>query len=262
MSGIARAREAQDLKDFVDKYPPEIQAAIAKPASRRNPYRMADVLQGEAVSRNRRRSGRAKRSRAKTRRSTQRCQAELSEIRRHRSRRPAGGIGMRDVSAKAPATHILDVGVWDAPEEEVQPGFLTFLIPVPAKISPGTATTGRRTALANWLTDPANPLTARVMVNRLWHYHFGQGIVATPSDFGVMGATPTTSRVARLARQRIRAQRLGHEAHAQADRDVRNLSSVLRISTRSPQSRSAQQAALAVPARSASKAKSFAIPRL
>jgi hypothetical protein len=49
----------------------------------------------------------------------------------------------------------------------------------------------RRAALARWVTDPANPLTARVMVNRIWHYHFGRGIVATPSDFGHMGARPT-----------------------------------------------------------------------
>jgi hypothetical protein len=45
--------------------------------------------------------------------------------------------------------------------------------------------------LANWLTDPANPLPARVAVNRLWHYHFGQGIVTTPSDFGIMGQRPS-----------------------------------------------------------------------
>jgi hypothetical protein len=49
----------------------------------------------------------------------------------------------------------------------------------------------RRIAFAKWLTDPKNPLTARVMVNRIWHYHFGRGIVATPSDFGDMGFLPT-----------------------------------------------------------------------
>ena len=98
---------------------------------------------------------------------------------------------MRDVSANAPATHILKTGVWDAPLDEVQPGFLTLLAPGPAKITPGNGSTGRRSALANWLTDPANPLPARVMVNRLWHWHFGEGIVGTPSDLGIMGQRPS-----------------------------------------------------------------------
>ena len=49
----------------------------------------------------------------------------------------------------------------------------------------------RRLALAQWIADPANPLPARVMVNRVWHYHFGRGIVATPSDFGFNGAAPS-----------------------------------------------------------------------
>jgi hypothetical protein len=49
----------------------------------------------------------------------------------------------------------------------------------------------RRSALAGWLTDPANPLTWRVIVNRVWHYHFGKGIVDTPNDFGKMGGAPS-----------------------------------------------------------------------
>jgi hypothetical protein len=51
--------------------------------------------------------------------------------------------------------------------------------------------TGRRSALAAWLTSPTNPLPARVMVNRIWQHHFGRGIVATPGDFGLVGARPT-----------------------------------------------------------------------
>ena len=49
----------------------------------------------------------------------------------------------------------------------------------------------RRLALAKWITNPANPLTPRVIVNRLWEYHFGEGLVSTPSDFGINGARPT-----------------------------------------------------------------------
>jgi hypothetical protein len=52
------------------------------------------------------------------------------------------------------------------------------------------ATTNSRTQLARWITDPEHPLTARVIVNRIWHYHFGRGIVATPNDFGRMGFRP------------------------------------------------------------------------
>ena len=61
----------------------------------------------------------------------------------------------------------------------------------PAAIVPSGDKTGRRAALAKWLAGPDNPLTARVIVNRLWQHHFGRGIVATPSDFGVRGEPPT-----------------------------------------------------------------------
>jgi hypothetical protein len=54
-----------------------------------------------------------------------------------------------------------------------------------------TAEAERRLALAQWLVDPRNPLTPRVLANRLWQYHFGTGIVDTPSDFGAMGSLPT-----------------------------------------------------------------------
>ena len=49
----------------------------------------------------------------------------------------------------------------------------------------------RRAALARWLSDPRNPLTWRSIVNRVWQYHFGRGIVDTPNDFGRMGALPS-----------------------------------------------------------------------
>jgi hypothetical protein len=101
------------------------------------------------------------------------------------------GQFMIDISAQAPPTHILRGGNWDAKGDEVQPGFLSILDPTDAKITPLPNSTGRRSALAAWLTDPKNPLVARVMVNRIWHYNFGRGIAATPGDLGRMGSRPT-----------------------------------------------------------------------
>ncbi len=76
----------------------------------------------------------------------------------------------------------------------VQPGFLSLLDPTEARITPpatGLQSTGRRTALANWITRADNPFTARVLVNRLWQQHFGHGLAANTSDFGKLGTPPT-----------------------------------------------------------------------
>ncbi|MEX0938074.1 MAG: PSD1 and planctomycete cytochrome C domain-containing protein [Pirellulales bacterium] len=95
-----------------------------------------------------------------------------------------------DVRRACPATTIPD----DPQQREIPPGFLSILDPEPAEILPPASapeSTGRRTALARWLVRPDHPLTARVMVNRIWQYHFGTGIVATPSDFGRLGEPPS-----------------------------------------------------------------------
>jgi hypothetical protein len=89
--------------------------------------------------------------------------------------------------------YLLERGSVAKAKEEVFPGALSALGHRPASFgldakSPDEA---RRTALADWITDERNPLTARVIVNRVWFYHFGNGIVNTPSDFGMMGDRPS-----------------------------------------------------------------------
>ncbi|HEY0548900.1 MAG TPA: DUF1553 domain-containing protein, partial [Verrucomicrobiae bacterium] len=100
---------------------------------------------------------------------------------------------MTDNTEKVPVTKILFQGDHKDPREPVVPGFISALDPNPAPIKkPRNAkTTGRRLTLADWIASANNPLTARVLVNRVWQEHFGQGLVATPNDFGLAGARPT-----------------------------------------------------------------------
>ncbi|NIP93734.1 MAG: DUF1553 domain-containing protein, partial [Akkermansiaceae bacterium] len=88
-------------------------------------------------------------------------------------------------------------GEYDNPGEVVEPGFLSCITgnqdPARIRLDPFKRwpTRSRRMALAKWIASADNPMTARVMVNRLWHWHFGRGIVETPSDFGRLSGGPS-----------------------------------------------------------------------
>jgi len=96
--------------------------------------------------------------------------------------------------AKTPRPiHILSRGNIDKPGELASPGALSMVPGPPAQfaLSDPTDESQRRAALAKWITDPKNVLTWRSIVNRVWHYHFGRGIVDSLNDFGEMGSRPT-----------------------------------------------------------------------
>jgi hypothetical protein len=92
------------------------------------------------------------------------------------------------------AIHVLEQGNHRKPLEEVQPGFPSVLFPNAPQIEQPAhgRTIGRRLALARWIVSKDNPWTARVIVNRIWQGLFGQGLVATPNDFGVTGSPPVS----------------------------------------------------------------------
>jgi len=95
---------------------------------------------------------------------------------------------------QAPPSHFLIRGDPNAKGSPMKSGFVTVATygNPPTEIPPADGrTSGRRRALAEWLASPQNPLTARVIVNRIWHHHFGRGIVATLDNFGQMGERPT-----------------------------------------------------------------------
>jgi hypothetical protein len=105
---------------------------------------------------------------------------------------PPMAPSITDVGREAPRTFIAIRGNPDNPGEEVHAGYLTVLgggdIPEPPLHARSTL---RRKGLAEWVASPENPLFARVMVNRIWQYHFGAGLVRTPSDFGTRAGEPS-----------------------------------------------------------------------
>jgi hypothetical protein len=104
---------------------------------------------------------------------------------------PAWWVG-RFKAPKGPF-HVFLGGDPQKPGEAVFPKSLEALDALSAayQLPPDSAEGKRRLALANWIVHPENPLAARVLVNRVWQYHFGTGLVETPSDFGVMGGKPS-----------------------------------------------------------------------
>jgi cytochrome c553 len=98
----------------------------------------------------------------------------------------------REPSAKASPSHILLRGSPSRLGKEVQPAVPAILVKQqPTFPSPSETSTRRRLGLAQWIASDSNPLTPRVIVNRVWQQHFGEGLVTTANDFGLMGAPPS-----------------------------------------------------------------------
>src|SRR5213592_3883537 len=180
MEAIAEPHRRAIIKDYVDKYPTEIQDALNKTPAERTPIQWQMVHKAnqylEPASYQYIAADSAVEGRLKGDQRS-RWQELKDELKTFASLKPVDlpmGTGITDVAPAVPETHVLRRGVYDAPKEEVEPGFLQILDPKPARIvhPKGVDSSGRRTALANILADPNNPLTARVIVNRIWQYHF------------------------------------------------------------------------------------------
>jgi hypothetical protein len=189
---LADEREAA-RQDAISAYDPQTLTAINTPPEKRSCFQKQLVAEAEEWidSRIARAYRRCKPDERKM------YDHQTEELTKYDSIKPEPlptAMTVCDGDGAPPQTFVLATGNYLRPEQEVAPGFPEFLGASDPEITPPTdkpTSTGRRAALAEWLTRADNPLTARVIVNRLWQEHFGLGIVATPNDFGAMGGNPT-----------------------------------------------------------------------
>ena len=131
-----------------------------------------------------------------------------------------------------PVTHTLAGGELDSPGEKVEPGFPESIVDrlVDADIPFQGKSSGRRLALAQWIGDADNPLTARVMVNRIWQQHFGHGILRTTSDLGKNGDRPTHPELLDWLATKFVEQGWEHQGDTPVDAELCDLPAIRRTS--------------------------------
>jgi hypothetical protein len=182
------ARQAADRA--IDKFPPDIRPMLRRPVDELSPLeRQLALLAGRQVDVELRALDVAKQLPDDQKLRYEELRAQLDLLRQERPADLPAYCGATDIGPEAPATTIPG----DRTAEPIKPGFLTVLDERAAAIeSPAVpGTTGRRAALARWIASPDNPLSTRVIVNRVWQQHFGRGLAASASDFGRLGEPPS-----------------------------------------------------------------------
>lgn len=192
MEKLVADKRSQQRMYALGKFRQEIQEAVRTPDEKRTPYQRQIARIAEKQLQTAEQTAHSKLPPVKKKR-YQELERQLSALAIPRPQALPQTMAVTDLGLETPPTYLLAGGDWRKPRQELQPGFPHFLDTSTPQIRsiPERNTTGRRSALARWLTRKDNPLTARVLVNRLWQHHFGIGIVATPSDFGAVGDAPT-----------------------------------------------------------------------
>jgi hypothetical protein len=211
IDAIEKPKLEKAAQDEVSRFPLDVQAMHAKPPGERDPFEQQIAYLVERQAQEKRDATKMDAALKNDKEKLEAWKKLRDELTKLEAEKPAdlpAALTVTDVGPVAPVTCIPASRKGDGPA--VEPGYLTLLDPAPAKIDtnpkrergpdtnpkrergPASAsTTGRRTALANWLTSDDNPLVPRVIVNRLWQQHFGRGIVGTASDFGTLGERPS-----------------------------------------------------------------------
>lgn len=184
---LEAAARASARKSAITKFPEDVQAMIEKPVAERTPYehQVAELASRQIDFEYERLDGRLK---GEVKDRVLALRKELASFDKLKPPDLPAILAATDMGNRAADVVIPKKG------KTVEPGYLTILNPEPAPLATlqhNAETTGRRATLAQWLTSRENPLTSRVIVNRLWQQHFGQGLAINASDFGRLGEAPS-----------------------------------------------------------------------
>ncbi|MDG1897981.1 MAG: DUF1553 domain-containing protein [Fuerstiella sp.] len=171
-------------KAATQKFPEDIQVIMAKSSTDRTPLelQLADLVNRQILY---------DESKGKTSDADEKRIAELKkQILEAAGREPVGLPAAITVADLGATPQVIHLGA-DPSRKAVVAGGVSIIDAAPFSLQPSENSTGQRTALARWIASPKNPLTARVIVNRIWQHHFGTGLVETASDFGTLGGRPS-----------------------------------------------------------------------
>jgi hypothetical protein len=189
IDAIEKKYRDRAAKGIINKFPEDLQELMLKPVAERTPFehQIAELAYRQVTYDTGHIEAKVK---GDDKEKLAELYKQLKEFDQYKPEPLPAAFVATDVGPIAPPTYIPK----DKTKTPVDPGYLTVLDEKPAVVEPvptAPNSTGRRTALARWLTQPENPLSTRVIVNRIWQYHFGRGLVASSSDFGHLGEKPT-----------------------------------------------------------------------
>ena len=193
IDAILKPHVEKAFRDAIEKYEQDIQAILLMKPEERSEQQKQWAVQAEKLLVGKTDEA-IKKLKGNEKDRYEDLKKQLAEFEPLKPKPLPTAMAITDAGPQSPPTYRLATGNFTKPQEKVAPGFPSFLGASDPAIQPSPSapeSTGRRSALARWLTRPDHPLTARVMMNRVWQHHFGEGIVGTSNDFGAMGDEPT-----------------------------------------------------------------------
>ena len=190
MHSLAKASFDGKRNYTVKQFPEDVQAIYNKPEADKTPYekQLSYLVQRQVYrATNNYSYATALKSKPDRLKRLKELEAELKKFDQLKPKPLPDAFVARDIDRRPTTTWLKT----RQGKTAIEPAYLTLLDKSKPAIEPTATSTGRRLALANWIANEQNPLTTRVIVNRIWQRHFGTGIVPTPNDFGTLGEPPS-----------------------------------------------------------------------